>query len=90
MVYLALICLLISFLCHIFFSVPHPFKGDYLNLQQNLKWKKLCEQTHDKYMVFADIVMKINRANGKVWYHFVYDHIITEDITRWGFFFVIY
>ncbi|XP_064595408.1 unconventional myosin-Ib-like isoform X2 [Liolophura sinensis] len=47
-------------------SVPHPFKGDYLNLQQNLKWKKLCEQTHDKYMVFADIVMKINRANGKM------------------------
>ncbi|KAL5009512.1 hypothetical protein ScPMuIL_011817 [Solemya velum] len=47
-------------------SIPHPFKGDYLNLRQNSKWKKLYDSTNDNHLVFADILWKINRANGKM------------------------
>ena len=46
--------------------MPHPFKGDYVRLQQNLKWKKMAGEMNDLKLVFADIVMKINRKNGKV------------------------
>ena len=48
------------------FSVSHPFKGDYVKLRQNTKWKKIACDTNDQNLVFADIVMKINRKNGKV------------------------
>jgi hypothetical protein len=46
--------------------VPVPFKGDYVNLTQNPKWQKLYKQSEDSLVVFADNVMKINRADGKV------------------------
>lgn len=49
------------------YSVPMPFKGDYQNLLANPKWKKLQSQMpQDSHIVFADVVQKIHRANGKV------------------------
>lgn len=59
------ICLLSNYLLDIF-SVPLPFKGDYIGLPQNPKWQKLYQSSDDSYVVFADNVMKINRADGKV------------------------
>ncbi|XP_070174638.1 unconventional myosin-Ia-like [Littorina saxatilis] len=47
-------------------TVPVPFKGDYVGLSQNLKWQKTYKPTDDAYVVFADNVMKINRADGKM------------------------
>lgn len=47
-------------------SVPHPFVGDYVRLRQNVQWKKICVETNDQYVVFADIVNKIARSSGKV------------------------
>ena len=47
-------------------SVSHPFKGDYVKLRQNTKWKKIASETNDQHLIFADIVMKINRKNGKM------------------------
>ncbi|CAE1316086.1 MYO1 [Acanthosepion pharaonis] len=47
-------------------SVPHPFKGDYLNLRSHFKWKKMYDHTHDQNLIFADMVLKVNRANGKM------------------------
>jgi hypothetical protein len=50
-----------------FFSVPQPFRGDYQNLLANAKWKKLLSQrSEDSHVVFADVVQKVHRANGKV------------------------
>lgn len=49
-----------------FYSVPHPFIGDYVRLRQNIQWKKLCMSLNDQYIVFADIVNKITRSSGKV------------------------
>lgn len=47
-------------------TVPLPFKGDYQNLLANPKWKKLQSQMpQDSHIVFADVVQKIHRANGK-------------------------
>lgn len=47
-------------------TVPMPFKGDYQNLLANPKWKKLQSQMpQDSHIVFADVVQKIHRANGK-------------------------
>lgn len=50
------------------FSVSHPFLGDYVRLRQNVQWKKICIETSDQYVVFADIVNKIARSSGKVCY----------------------
>ncbi|CAG0890612.1 unnamed protein product [Cyprideis torosa] len=46
-------------------SVGHPFVGDYVHLRQNPQWKKLCAETNDQYVVFADIVNKVNRSSGR-------------------------
>ncbi|GJQ73930.1 Myo1C [Trypoxylus dichotomus] len=46
-------------------SVSHPFLGDYVRLRQNIQWKKICLETNDQYVVFADIVNKIARSSGK-------------------------
>ena len=54
--------------------MPVPYKGDYVGLSQNPKWQKLYKPTDDSFVVFADNVMKINRADGKV--------------SFWGFFIV--
>ncbi|XP_037946319.1 unconventional myosin-Ib [Teleopsis dalmanni] len=46
-------------------SVGHPFVGDYVRLRHNPQWKKICIETNDQYVVFADIINKITRSNGK-------------------------
>ncbi|KAL4616612.1 unconventional myosin-Ib-like isoform X1 [Arapaima gigas] len=45
-------------------SVSKPFKGDYLEISQNPKYSKLRGLLEEKVVV-ADVVNKINRANGK-------------------------
>ena len=54
--------LVIVFQC----SIPHEFKGEYVRLQNNPKWKKIAVETNDQHLVFADIITKVNRKNGKV------------------------
>lgn len=49
-----------------FKSVAHPFRGDYVRLRKNLTWKRIASEIGDQYVVFADIVSKITRSNGKV------------------------
>ncbi|KAL7727782.1 hypothetical protein ACLKA6_019725 [Drosophila palustris] len=46
-------------------SVAHPFVGDYVRLRHNQQWKKICAETNDQYVVFADIINKIARSSGK-------------------------
>jgi myosin-1 len=46
-------------------SISHPFLGDYVRLRQNPQWKKICSETNDQYVVFADIINKITRSGGK-------------------------
>lgn len=48
------------------FSVSHPFLGDYVRLRQNVQWRKMCVESNDQYVVFADIINKIARSSGKV------------------------
>ncbi|XP_045062627.1 unconventional myosin-Ib-like isoform X1 [Coregonus clupeaformis] len=45
-------------------SVSQPFKGDYLEIQKNPKYQKLKSAVEEKVLL-ADLVNKINRANGK-------------------------
>uniref|UniRef100_A0A8C1DHP2 Unconventional myosin-Ib n=1 Tax=Cyprinus carpio carpio TaxID=630221 RepID=A0A8C1DHP2_CYPCA len=45
-------------------SVGQPFKGDYVEMTKNPKYQKLNSFVEDKVLV-ADVVSKINRANGK-------------------------
>ena len=47
-------------------SVSHPFKGDYVKLRHNTKWQRIACESNDQHIVFADIVSKVNRKNGKV------------------------
>ncbi|XP_076456187.1 unconventional myosin-Ia-like isoform X9 [Babylonia areolata] len=47
-------------------TVPVPYKGDYFGLSQNIKWQKNFKPTDDGEVVFADNIMKINRADGKM------------------------
>jgi len=46
-------------------SVAHPFRGDYIRLRQNVKWKRLMPSLGDVYVVFADLVSKITKRCGK-------------------------
>ena len=47
-----------------------PFRGDHIGLRRNPLWKETLTKKSlhrmDRYVVFADIVNKINRSNGKV------------------------
>ncbi|XP_016419312.1 unconventional myosin-Ib-like isoform X10 [Sinocyclocheilus rhinocerous] len=45
-------------------SVGQPFKGDYVEITKNPKYQKLNSFAEDKVLL-ADVVSKINRANGK-------------------------
>ncbi|TSL16034.1 Unconventional myosin-Ib [Bagarius yarrelli] len=45
-------------------SVGQPFKGDYLEMNKNPKYHKLNSMVDEKVLL-ADVVNKINRANGK-------------------------
>ena len=46
-------------------SVSQPFKGDYVEINKNPKYQKLNSAVEEKVLL-ADVVNKINRANGKV------------------------
>lgn len=50
---------------YLFHSVGQPFKGDYLEINKNPKYQKLNSVVDEK-VPLADVVNKINRANGKV------------------------
>ncbi|KAF4529655.1 hypothetical protein B566_EDAN017400 [Ephemera danica] len=54
-----------SYLAFMFHNVSHPFLGDYVRLRKNVQWKKICVETNDQYVVFADIINKITRSSGK-------------------------
>ncbi|XP_038605208.1 unconventional myosin-Ib [Tachyglossus aculeatus] len=45
-------------------SVGRPFQGSYLEMGKNPKYKKLQEAVEEK-IIIAQVVSKINRANGK-------------------------
>ncbi|XP_034418130.1 unconventional myosin-Ib isoform X3 [Cyclopterus lumpus] len=45
-------------------SVSQPFRGDYLEISKNPKYQKLNSAMEEKVLL-ADVVNKINRANGK-------------------------
>ncbi|XP_076015151.1 unconventional myosin-Ib isoform X1 [Genypterus blacodes] len=45
-------------------SVSQPFRGDYLEISKNPKYQKLNSSVEEKVLL-ADVVNKINRANGK-------------------------
>ncbi|RXM99281.1 Unconventional myosin-Ib [Acipenser ruthenus] len=45
-------------------SVAQPFQGDYLEINKNPRYQKLNSLVEEK-IIFADVVNKINRANGK-------------------------
>ncbi|XP_029315695.1 unconventional myosin-Ib isoform X4 [Cottoperca gobio] len=45
-------------------SVSQPFMGDYLEISKNPKYQKLNSAVDEKVLL-ADVVNKINRANGK-------------------------
>lgn len=47
-------------------SISHPFRGDYIRLRQNVKWKRLLPSLGEMYVVFADLVSKITKRCGKV------------------------
>lgn len=47
------------------FSVGQPFQGPYLEINKNPKYKKLKDAIEEK-IIIAEVVNKINRANGKV------------------------
>ncbi len=46
--------------------MPHEFKGEYVRLQNNPKWRRISLETNDTRLVFADIITKVNRKNAKV------------------------
>lgn len=47
------------------FSVTVPFKGDYVGLGRDQAWNQLASSLNDNQVVWADLVMKVNRADGK-------------------------
>ncbi|GBP47445.1 Unconventional myosin-Ib [Eumeta japonica] len=53
-------------------SVAHPFVGDYVRLRASAAWRRACavaapHRPHpDHYVVFADVVGKVTRSNGRV------------------------
>ena len=55
-----------KFIQVLYFSISHPFRGEYIRLQKNPKWQRIAMETNDINIVFCDIVLKINRKNGKV------------------------
>ena len=61
-------CLSVRFHFHLL-SVGVPFRGDHIGLRRNPLWKEVLAknslQRMDRFVVFADIVNKINRSNGK-------------------------
>ena len=52
-------------------SVSKAFQGDYVRLRTNAKYSKTYSTTNDQHVVFADVISKINRGNGKVCPHMI-------------------
>ncbi|XP_071825840.1 unconventional myosin-Ib-like isoform X2 [Apostichopus japonicus] len=46
-------------------SVTEPFRGDYVQLRKNAKFKSKFNNSGEKNFAFADVVNKIDRKNGK-------------------------
>lgn len=65
-------CLTLFLLCFLLGSVGQPFQGAYLEISKNPKYKKLKDAVDEK-IIIAEVVNKINRANGKVtkWHCFI-------------------
>ncbi|NXE99254.1 MYO1A protein, partial [Menura novaehollandiae] len=62
-------------------SLPQPFRGEYLGLKQNPKYRKLHAVAKDK-LVMADTVRKVNRASGKTVPHLLLltaEHLVLAD-----------
>lgn len=51
--------------CALLSSVPVPFKGDYVQLRKNAKFKSKFSNSPEKNFAFADVVNKVDRKNGK-------------------------
>ena len=51
-------------------SVSVPFRGDYVGLRRNPAWKDTLKRNRlhkmDQRVIYADIMNKMNRSNGKV------------------------
>ncbi|XP_022087036.1 unconventional myosin-Ib-like [Acanthaster planci] len=47
-------------------SVSRAFQGDYVRLRANAKYNKTYSATNEQHVVFADVINKINRGNGKM------------------------
>ncbi|XP_065839410.1 unconventional myosin-Ia-like isoform X2 [Oscarella lobularis] len=46
-------------------SVSQPFRGDYVGLKNDRAWNELAASLNETRVVWADLVMKVNRTNGK-------------------------
>lgn len=46
-------------------SVTEPFRGDYVQLRKNAKFKSKFNNSGEKNFAFADVVNKVDRKNGK-------------------------
>uniref|UniRef100_A0A8C6XRI0 Unconventional myosin-Ia n=1 Tax=Naja naja TaxID=35670 RepID=A0A8C6XRI0_NAJNA len=63
-------------------SLPQPFRGEYLELKDNPKYRKLQTTANDK-LVMADHVKKVNRGDGKTSSRILLltkSHIILADL----------
>ncbi|KAM3845796.1 unconventional myosin-Ia-like [Vipera latastei] len=63
-------------------SLPQPFRGEYLGLKENPKYRKLQTTANDK-LVMADYVKKVNRGDGKTSSRILLltkSHIILADL----------
>ncbi|ETE60079.1 Myosin-Ia [Ophiophagus hannah] len=63
-------------------SLPQPFRGEYLELKENPKYRKLQTTANDK-LVMADHVKKVNRGDGKTSSRILLltkSHIILADL----------
>ncbi|XP_077993002.1 unconventional myosin-Ia-like [Glandiceps talaboti] len=46
-------------------TVAVPFSGDYVSLRNNAKYKRISQEGNDQHIQFSDILVKLNRSNGK-------------------------
>lgn len=46
-------------------TVPVPFEGDHIDLPANPKWQKISKGLKSQRIIWADLVYKINRKDGK-------------------------
>jgi len=67
-------------------SVIVPFRGDYVGLRRNPAWKDTLKRNRlhkmDQRVIYADIMNKMNRSNGKVGKNCFHKKIQTRFITN--------